>query len=583
MLLISFWLILSSITRFASGLTTTTSSYGPDLNATRRNAFQIINAVHSAMRQWGSSVNHNGVSFFVATVPEGNHFYHGRPFPGRPRGFEWLAFEVEHGYAFAQMPPNTNGEPQLAPPSPDNEPDIWRWQLSNSAISETEVSPVRYGRFNVDSNDQHPLTAAPDSDIEDADDGNNPKPPPAPPRGPVRNFFQIYRAERPLKLIYIDGMSAGKGAWGSTDSQDLLLVSRNSTVPPNDWMYGKLLCELAVEWGIDGWVRMEFGFEIVYCDFAPGAGLELVSQHGSPSPSDMANATLEMMTLEFEVLRAAAQRYHGMSSGRIQVDWSSMVSAFSYDVNLTNPNPERQDIPRLAELTKQEKEDIRARLREVVDARKDGVTPTVDWQGIVDQLITHFSDRLHNIARGNLSAVELSCEIGILSNPFLNYPADRNASSPPAAAVSLCTRLYLDDTLRKKYIWTPEDAAIYTAIEVVAETICSSLFHIRSLLTCTESGTGDEESGLARSQEIAVALVEQLKWTNWKECGRCPKPGQICLIPMFPYGSSEDYYSPRCRGLGDMEESFKGCYWRRPCHGSPTGYDNEICCRKTFR
>jgi hypothetical protein len=41
------------------------------------------------------------------------------------------------------------------------------------------------------------------------------------------------------------------------------------------------LCKMAVEWGIDGWVRMEAGFEIIYCDFTPGAGLRFLSQHGS--------------------------------------------------------------------------------------------------------------------------------------------------------------------------------------------------------------------------------------------------------------------------------------------------------------
>jgi hypothetical protein len=46
-------------------------------HTTRLNAFQIFNAIHSAMRQWGSSLNHNGMSFFLATVPEGQLFYHG--------------------------------------------------------------------------------------------------------------------------------------------------------------------------------------------------------------------------------------------------------------------------------------------------------------------------------------------------------------------------------------------------------------------------------------------------------------------------------------------------------------------------
>ena len=148
-------------------------------------------------------------------------------------------------------------------------------------------------------------------------------------------------------------------------------------------------------------------------------------------------------------------------------------------------------------------------------------------------------------------------EIGTLINPFLDYPADINASTPSPASIMLCTRYYLDASLLRKDTWTPEDAAIFVALEVVADKICSSLFQIRSLLASIR----DAEVALLRSREVAGALMEQLQWTAWKECGRCASSAQFCLIPIFPVGSVEDYYSPKCKGIEDMEESFKGCYW----------------------
>ena len=42
---------------------------GTNIKSTQSNADTIFNAIHSAGRQWGSSVNHNGVSIFPATVP----------------------------------------------------------------------------------------------------------------------------------------------------------------------------------------------------------------------------------------------------------------------------------------------------------------------------------------------------------------------------------------------------------------------------------------------------------------------------------------------------------------------------------
>jgi hypothetical protein len=186
-------------------------------------------------------------------------------------------------------------------------------------------------------------------------------------------------------------------------------------------------------------------------------------------------------------MRTAAKRYHGMSRGRIEVDWSSMVSAFAYDVNITNPDLERQDLPRLTELTKEEKEAIRSRLGEVVAERKDQVKPTVDWQSVVDDIISRFSDRVHYIAHGNLSTEVLWSVVSTLIHPFLNYPADMNASTPSPESGTRCTKHDFSASMTIKDAWTPDDTAVFVAIEVVSEKICSSLFQVRSLLYPTVS------------------------------------------------------------------------------------------------
>ncbi|KAF3047195.1 hypothetical protein E8E11_000114 [Didymella keratinophila] len=70
-------------------------------DATVCNANHIFNAIHSSMRQWGGSLNHNGMSFFLATVPEGTQLYHGTSDPDFIKGMQWLAFEPEHALIFA--------------------------------------------------------------------------------------------------------------------------------------------------------------------------------------------------------------------------------------------------------------------------------------------------------------------------------------------------------------------------------------------------------------------------------------------------------------------------------------------------
>lgn len=71
-------------------------------------------------------------------------------------------------------------------------------------------------------------------------------------------FLHTYAALRPLRLLYIDGVSAGKTANGTLGSQDCILLAAAG------------LCELAAqEWegGVDGFVRMKGGFEVVLCEF----------------------------------------------------------------------------------------------------------------------------------------------------------------------------------------------------------------------------------------------------------------------------------------------------------------------------
>ncbi|GAQ36114.1 hypothetical protein AtubIFM56815_005497 [Aspergillus tubingensis] len=64
-------------------------------------ANHIFNALHNSMKMFGSVMQHNGMSVFIATVPEGTEFYHGTSSAYRINGTEWLAFEPEHAMAFA--------------------------------------------------------------------------------------------------------------------------------------------------------------------------------------------------------------------------------------------------------------------------------------------------------------------------------------------------------------------------------------------------------------------------------------------------------------------------------------------------
>ena len=492
----------------------TLENHGPSLENARANAPHIFNAIHSSMRQWGSSLNHNGMSFFPARIPNNTHLYHGTHTPVAVTGMEWLAFEIEHAEMFSNSRwvrhpgnqpgepgrPRRPGEPGGGRPPPPMELD-WAENLDEM--------------YSMDDNDP---------DI-------------------VKGYLHIYRTTRPLtNLLYIDGMSAGKTPIGTLDTQDLVLrnSSNNNTIV-GDYMRGQELCALGAEWGIGGFVRMEMGFEIIFCKFSDG--LELESARQRPSVEGQDYKTLN----QFEVLRGAALRYPGITAQRLRLDYSSMVSAFWYDLNLTNPEPDKNDLPRLpASDTKglaRMKRDVKMAFEES-RARGDGGN---DWQGVVDMIVTRYSDRLQLMAGNDSSRKAILTEIGVLLNLFVDY---ERFDIP--TAIEKCSMHYLGAAVPQ----TASDRLIHEAILSVTNKICSKLFHVRELLI------GDEEtadhSALEESKSALKTLLDYLRWSTWSECGKCAYD-EVCFVAIWPWGAVEDHEHPRCM-KDDLLSSRHG-YW----------------------
>lgn len=85
------------------------------------------------------------------------------------------------------------------------------------------------------------------------------------------SFLHTAIPSRPLNLLYFDGESATLTATGSLDSQTALLRHHIELNPSDEFTYnetarGQELCALAREFGIDGYMRMNAGFEVLVCD-----------------------------------------------------------------------------------------------------------------------------------------------------------------------------------------------------------------------------------------------------------------------------------------------------------------------------
>jgi hypothetical protein len=162
-----------------AALLPSSSNHGPHIDNARQNAPQIFNSLHSSMRQWGSSLKHNGMSFFPVTISNNTLLYHGTRQDFPVTGMEWLAFEIEHAEVFARSrrgrPPGRGGDrpPGSRPGEPGEPGEPGRGPPSMEFMEEFSEEPL-----------EEPLNSA---------------------------YLHIYRTNRPISnLLSFDGLWAGK-------------------------------------------------------------------------------------------------------------------------------------------------------------------------------------------------------------------------------------------------------------------------------------------------------------------------------------------------------------------------------------
>ncbi|KAH8662379.1 hypothetical protein BX600DRAFT_382718 [Xylariales sp. PMI_506] len=488
----------------AAATAATTDKLAPSQEIATQRGPEIFNAVHNAMRQWGSSLHHNGMSFFLATVPQGVLLHHGNGSPDTPTEPDWLAYEIEHAEHFARG--SGGGGSSGGPPPGDD----------------------ARGR------PQHPMVTVDEVDMEVAEEERH-------------GYLHVYQTTRPLRYIYTDGMGGGKTTMGTLDAQDLLLrgmtkkFGKRGGGPMDENLRAVELCELCKEWGLEGIIRMEAGFEIIHCDFS--SGLQQVQALQRPVQSNQRGGGESV-----EFIRGLSERYQGIGSSRTIVDYSSMVSAFFFPVNLTNSDPKRPDLPRLNSVEPSELAAIKSYLTDVITELRDEPMRTIDWQDVSDLIVGRYADRIKYMAEQVDSTEKMAEEIDFLLTVFV----DGSGAESTPDAIDRCANFYV------QYLTpvTEADRLIKTAFQATVHEICDTLFRVRSLVVLDPA---PDQSSLAASTSALRSLMTTLNWTRFKKCPACAI-NEVCLIPMWPFGTVEDYNHPRCTN-GTNANDGSANYW----------------------
>lgn len=317
------------------------------------------------------------------------------------------------------------------------------------------------------------------------------------------------------------------------------------------------VCDLCNDLGLQGIIRMEAGFEIIKCNFSESMekvqALHRPTTQGGSSPRPGFGG--------FEYIRGVAERYEGIGSARTSIDFSSMVSAFFFPVNLTNPDQSRPDLPRLYNTTTTERALIKDYLSTVLEKRMQGPADGVNWQGVSDMIVSRYADRLRYIVQNVTSTQEMEREVSFLLNLFIDGLDEDDEDY--SAATQRCTNFYLPSKSHTSEI----DQLLQVAFAAVTGTICSTLFTVLQLV----SSDGDKEGWSldAPIQELQV-LIDHLGWARFRRCSGCGVD-EVCFIPMWPLGKKDDYYHPRCIHGTDLAGG--DSYWGGFQRPGPGGRD----------
>lgn len=494
------------------------------------NASAVFNTVQAALKEKDSNIHPIGVSFIPAYIPANTRLYHSREDGEIPDLFEWIAFDYEFSYSFARFSRSFKQPSNI---------------LDNLPFAE-------------------------------------------------RNHLLTFRTLRPLdKIIFLDGASAAK-LTPEMDQQMILSRQHNISAPVHEAVAAEEICKWGKSFGLQGFIRLEIGYEMILCDFHKD--VELISNITLNIANDVINfppddpmyyrppgrpqkeireeqeaqwvflneknyrSSLEEHAFEVPVNYSSpdfnrsllldhirtTSGYEWLQSGswtdngdrRILLDFSSMVTPLNQ--TFIDPNPYKRNISYISNSLK---EQIIYDLETVFQHPVDTSDKT-NWQILTQKVVNKFGPLLLNlndtVHQDDIKLVGDGIEV-LTFNLVRRYldGNTRDWQSSKKLAVADCIKDYTYHTHKLR----GKDILIYSSLHRVNSEIVNLVFDLFELANnITQSiYVNDEMPDInLKSVRLRISLLLQLlNWATSYRCNEACKKDEICYTPTWgpgPFG-----------------------------------------------
>ncbi|KAH9444154.1 hypothetical protein MJO28_016796 [Puccinia striiformis f. sp. tritici] len=397
-----------------------------------------------------------------------------------------------------------------------------------------------------------------------------------------------YSTQRALRIIYLDGQSAAVGTAGYMDSQSLLInrtVSKElgESGPLNilraEYQRAEGLCELGKRFGFEGIVRMNTGFELIWCDFADG--LDLIRETNTTDPFQTQDNSPAQYNPVFQIkssplyaeapwesTRVATLQYHDPGESRVKLDPNTFISFYDRLDSLSEKrislNQEhKRSMHRLYGISQEDATVLIDRLEHVI-SRKNSQGWEVnqndpDWQGIVRNIIQGYSSRLMDLEdllkdsqrNGTMKALDVRRLTYAMLMPYINFSNfSLTDFSWMEVGIKNC-KISFTTVERGRENLGESSRVLMGAIEGTLERVCGTvakMFSQAVKLDLPNSYRYNSQNNPlndpvfekeARDQVVGWKkeldhLMAWLGWPVWMRCQPQCSPSEICMIPMWP-------------------------------------------------